>query len=115
MPPQKRENSEKVILRSSQRISVGKEDASCVAESRSTVENVLLQFRNAADAEFLLLVGRAENALVVGAADGVLKNKTVRLARRTDDGSFVFRHRLLYLFRFCGCWAGGEKFSMEEF
>jgi hypothetical protein len=30
----------------------------------------------------------------------VLEDKTVGLARRTDNGSFVFRHQVLYCFRF---------------
>jgi len=98
MMPEQREQREQVLLRGRKSVPVSQKDPSRVVETRNTVQDIPLHFRDAADAKLLLLVRGAEYALVVGTPDGELEDEAVSLARGPYDGPVVFGHRLLYLF-----------------
>lgn len=99
MATEQRKQSNQFLLRGSKRVTVGQKYSPRVAERQGALQNILLHLGKTADTVLFLFICWAKDAPVVGTADGVLENETVGLARRTDNGSFVFRHPVLYRFR----------------
>ena len=115
MTPEKREQLEQVLLRGRKGIAVSQKDPPRVFEPRNTAQDIPFHFRDAADAKFLLLVCGAENALIVRTPDGKLEDEAVGLARRPNDGPFVFRHHIFYPFSFLLYSRSTSQNSIEHF
>jgi hypothetical protein len=89
---EEREERKQIMKGGSERVAVCKEDPPRVSTSRQTGANVLFHLGEAADAELLLFVRGAEDALVVGTPDRVLEDQACGLAGGPYDDSFIFRH-----------------------
>src|SRR5574340_490235 len=78
--------------RSCKCVAVRQKDPSRIRTRGQAGRDVPLHLSKAANAEAFLLVSRAENALVMGAADRILEDQAVGLAWRPYDNAFVFGH-----------------------
>ena len=75
-----------------QRVTVREENAVNAAVHAACFIEIRLDVLDFAHAEALFLVHIAERALVVAASDGDLNDQAVRLGRRTEYTTFVFKH-----------------------